>query len=344
MNNTYVNTTGMDFNGHVSCPQTVSIFFTVTMAIISSAASIGNILVIIAVYKTPSLRTSANIYYVNMAVSDFLASLATWPLYLTDEIITSRGSLIQGPLATAGCKVGMFVRLVSSSVSIISLVLIAVDRFIATVYPLKITALTGRKRAVSLFATWLTSIAQYIPNLYHSRVENFGQETYCSFVWNAPAKAIHFIYCMIFIIALLVAIIYLYLRIMLALRNRLIPESHAAVYKLECRRIKENQNIMRIFKAIVVAYFVCLFPLLVFLILKITYPELFFKDKCKWILGFCYYVFMSLSAAINPVILFSFSSNFRHALKTLCPHFRMKCILCRKETSVSPEQYPLDLI
>ena len=278
---TKMNTTDMDSNGHVSCPQAVSIFFTVTMAIISSAASIGNILVIAAVYKTPSLRTSANIYYVNMAVSDFLASLAAWPLYLTDEIITSRGSLIQGPLATAGCKIGVFVRLVSSSVSIISLMLIAVDRFIATVYPLKITLLTRRKRAALLFSTWLIAIAQCIPNLYHSRVKNFGQETFCTLAWNASAKTFNYLYCTIFVIALLVAIIYLYSRIMRALRGRLKPESHVAVHKLERRRMKENQNIMRIFKAIVVAYFVCLFPLCVFLILKVAYPQFFSKTSAS---------------------------------------------------------------
>ena len=126
-----------------SCPYPgVSIFFTTVMAIISVAAFIGNILVFVTVYKTPSLRTSTNYYYVNMAVSDFMSSITTWPLYLTDEIITNRGSLIQGPLATTGCQVGVFGRNVSHSVSILSLVLIAVDRFIATVFPLRATLLS----------------------------------------------------------------------------------------------------------------------------------------------------------------------------------------------------------
>ena len=101
-------------------------------------AFIGNILVMTVVYKTPSLRTSTNYYYVNMAVSDFLSSLTLWPLYLTDEIITQRGSLIKGPMLTVGCKVGMYVRVVSTSVSILSLVLIATDRYFAIVFPLKL--------------------------------------------------------------------------------------------------------------------------------------------------------------------------------------------------------------
>ena len=153
----------------------------------------GNILVIAAVYKTPSLRTSANYYYVNMAVSDFLSSLTTWPLYLANEIITSSGSLIQGPLATVGCKVGVFFRVVSMTVSILSLVLIAVDRFVAILYPLKAAFITRRMRAALLLTTWFVSIAYCIPMGYYFRAENVGQETYCKFAWNDFALMIYYI-------------------------------------------------------------------------------------------------------------------------------------------------------
>ena len=96
----------MDNSRHVGnepCFQAVFIVFTTMLAIISLAAFIGNILVMMVAYQTPSLRTSTNYNYVNMAVSDFLSSLTLWPLYLTDEIITLRGSLRGGPIATVGC-------------------------------------------------------------------------------------------------------------------------------------------------------------------------------------------------------------------------------------------------
>ena len=148
----------MDNSSHVGnepCSQAVSIVFTTVLAIISLAAFIGNILVMTVVYKTPSLRTSTNYYYVNMAVSDFLSSLTLWPLYLTDEIhVTQRGSLIKGPMATVGCKVGVYVRVVSTSVSILSLVLIATDRYFAIVFPLKTSILLSRRvRITALVAT-----------------------------------------------------------------------------------------------------------------------------------------------------------------------------------------------
>ena len=168
-------------DGESPCPNAVSIFFTITMAIISLVTVIGNILVIIAVYKTPSLRTNTNYYYVNMAVSDFLCSLTIWPLYLTDEIITSKGSLTQDSLATGGCKVGVFFGMTSAIISILSLVLIAVDRFIATVFPLEATLITGKIRALLPFSTWMISMGYCFPMFYYSRPEEVGQETFCRF-------------------------------------------------------------------------------------------------------------------------------------------------------------------
>ena len=300
---------------------TISRFFTTAMATITAAAFIGNILVILVVYKTPSLKTNTNYYYVNMAVSDFLASLTSWPLYLTDEIITRRGSLLQGPLSTAGCKVGVFMRTVSTTVSILSLVLIAVDRFNATVFPLKTSQLSRRKRVALISATWALSMGYCVPMFYFSKVEDVGEERFCRFAWNDEfALMIYYLVGIILLtIAPLIAIVVLYSRIMRVLRQRPNLDNGAKSSNAELKRRKQSQNIMRMFKAIVIAYFLCFFLFCGYLILKITLPRLFFKDKCKWIVGFAYFVFPSLNTAINPVILFSFSSNFRLALQTRYP-------------------------
>ena len=314
------NSTQINSSDDPQCSEAVSVFFTTAMAIITFGGLIGNLLVFITVYKNPNLRTSTNYYYVNMAVSDFLASLTAWPLYLTNEIITSKGSLIQGPLATTGCKVGVYVRTVSSIVSALSLVLIAVDRFIATVYPLKATLLSSKIRISLMFAVWLIAMGYFVPLFYFFKVEDVGEETFCRLAWDDTlARAIyHTVGFIMLIIGPLITIVILYSRIMRAIRQRPNPECSAESSIAEQKRRKQSQNIMSIFKSIVVAYCVCLVPLMVYMILRMTFPELFTKDKCKWIFGFSYFVFPSLSTAINPVILFSFSSNFRLTLEAFC--------------------------
>ena len=310
-----------------SCQHAVSIFFTTIMTIISLSAFTGNILVLVTVYRTPSLRTSTNYYYVNMAVSDFLSCLTTWPLYLTDEIITSSGSLLQGSLANFGCKVGVFFRMVSTTVSILSLVLIAVDRFVAIVFPLKATLITRNIRAALLFGTWLISIAFCVPMFHYSKVNVGSKATFCTFGWNASAYMISYVFSglILFEIIPLIAIIILYSRIMRALRQRLNPESNAEDSSMQRTRNKNNHNIMKIFKSIVIMLFFWFFLFGAFLILKVTFPKLFRKDRCKWILGFAYFVAPTLSTATNPVILFSFSTKFRQALSELCTIVIGKC-------------------
>ena len=339
------NSTHICLNGeYSSCPNEIYIFFTTAMAIISSAACIGNILVIISVYKTPILRTSTNYYFVNMAVSDFLVSLTTWPLYLTDEI---RGSLLQGlkgPSGTFGCKVGSYFRLVSQIVSILSLVLIAVDRFIATVFPLKAaTLITPKVRAVFLLATWVIPLANCTPIFYFYGISEVGQKTFCLYAGNSLGMQIGFTSGVImYNFAPLIVIIILYSRIMNALRRRTQPGCSAIGNDLQRKRCEQSQNVMKIFKSIVAAYFICLSPYGIYSLLEITSDTLNIADKCKLIRGFCYYLFPSLSTAINPVILFSFSSYFRQVLKnlkifTLCK-FRSSCLVSVRRRNISPTE------
>ena len=311
------NSTYNNSSENVPCSNAASIFFTTFMVLLSLASVIGNILVFVAVVRTPSLRTSTNYYYVNMAVSDFMSTITTWPLYLTDEIITSRGSLIQGRMATTACQAGVFVRNISHSVSLLSLVLIAVDRYIATVFPLKATRLTKKVRRVLLLSIWIITILSCFPSMYYSKVETFSQETYCILALKTSSITVYYTFCLILIVALLTAIIILYSRIMRVLKRRLDPGCGQESTTAERKRNQNNHNVMKIFRSIVVVFIVCWFPFFIYLILKMILPVLFMRDKCKLILGFAYFVFPMLSTVINPIILFSFSSNFSRALKEL---------------------------
>lgn len=119
-----------------SCSREVSTLFITITSVISFVAFTGNLLVTATFFSTPSLRTSTNFYIVNMAISDIFGSCFNWLLYAVEGMLTSR-TLINGHSAPILCKVGMYSRAVSQLVSVLSLVLIAFDRYIAVVFPLK---------------------------------------------------------------------------------------------------------------------------------------------------------------------------------------------------------------
>lgn len=336
MNNS---TNNFSFDDQPICRYAVSIFYTTAMAIISLVTISGNILVISTVYKTPSLRTSTNYYYVNMAVSDFLACVTTWPLYLTDETITYNGSLLQGSLGSFECKVAIFFRMVSGIVSVLSLVLIAADRFVATVFPLKATFIAGKLRAALMLGTWVISMAYCTPMFYYFKTVTVGQEKVCKFVWDGFALIIFYSTGLVlFEILPFIAIIVLYSRIMRVLRERLNPEFKTRSSDSQRKRNQQSQNIMKIFKSIVVMLFTWSALFFAYLVLKMFSPDLFNKDKCRLMEGFSFYLIPLLSTASNPVILFAFSSNFRQTLANRCPAAFCKMPSCCTSKPIAPRQ------
>ena len=66
-------------------------------------------------------------------------------------------------LATFGCKVGVYFRMVSSIVSVFSLVRITVDRFIGILFLLKVALITRKTRIALLISTWFISMTYCIP-------------------------------------------------------------------------------------------------------------------------------------------------------------------------------------
>lgn len=306
------------------CSNVVSTLFIVLMSVISVAAFIGNALVTVTFLKTSSLRTSTNYYIVNMAVSDLLCSCFNWPLYATEGFLT-RKELITGSLATVACKLGMYSRGVSQVVSVLSLVLIAVDRYFAIVFPLKSTLFDRDKvRVALLLLTWTIPVLFGIPYLVYTVVVKVDDYNFCRTTWSTQINAVFnaggFV---VFYCTPLILMIVLFSRIVKTLRK-----GREMFSQLKNKRQKQHQKITKILILMVVAFFVCWTPLCVYLSLKMVNPDLFQKDPCQVMVALFFYIFPSLSTAINPVILFLFSTNYHQALNSLL--LQLCCSLQRR--------------
>jgi len=133
-----------------------------------------------------------------------------------------------------------------------------------------------------------------------------------------------------------ILIIVLYTRIMKSLKaGRLIDEtSHQ---NINMRNRQQNQIVMKAFISIVTAFFLCWTPLCVYVVLRMAFPSLSTKDirKSRLYIALFYYVFPSLTAAVNPIILFVSSSRFSRALREIfgCVKCKLSCFSGR----VSPQ-------
>ena len=140
----------------------------------------GNIFIIIIVYKRRDLRKTINYFIVNMAVSDLLFSLVVIHYQITQMVTESWHWHVSGMLGTIFCKLYIFTNLVSLFVSVQSLVWIAIDRFVAVVFPIKLGLISSKIRTIAIVSMWVLAGVFYSPSLITFELGEFDKNTYCS--------------------------------------------------------------------------------------------------------------------------------------------------------------------
>lgn len=168
----------------------------IVLSIVAFLSVIGNTLQIIAFLRSQNLRTSTNYYITSMAFSDVIFVLSVWMLHSM-----SRLSVLENIVAPAVCRLCSYFWYPSFSVSVLSLVLISVDRFVATVFPMKISMMTGRIRAIFILLTWIFPMAFYIPVLYDVRLAKEAERPWICF-WGELNALLLFTYSMVEVVLL----------------------------------------------------------------------------------------------------------------------------------------------
>ena len=132
---------------------------------------IGNALVLVAILRTPSIRSPSVIFLCNLAVSDLLVGLVVQPVYIVEQMVKTVPKLQEavGGMGFAGC-----------GVSLSTMTAITVDRFLALHYHLQYPNLMTTSRAIYTIVTiWciimlFTFSFIWSPSIYHYYVSTFG--------------------------------------------------------------------------------------------------------------------------------------------------------------------------
>ena len=170
-----------------SCPSSSitaaeKIAFTFACCLIFVVSLTGNTVIGIIVYRAKTMRKPINFFIVNMAISDILYPIIVIPQGVQKLYIDSW--LIGGPLGQTLCKLVVFVEDVSVAVSVQSLVLIAVDRFGAVVFPLRSPLISSKLCPLFILATWIIAIASSVPELFAYKLVEFSKKLVCELHWN----------------------------------------------------------------------------------------------------------------------------------------------------------------
>ncbi|XP_070577641.1 probable G-protein coupled receptor 176 [Ptychodera flava] len=154
------------------------------LSVCSLLSTIGNITVIVVVYRKPSLHTVTHLLIVNLATADLLSSVLCIPFDVAANY--NGGAWLPGVVS---CKVVRFLYSTFVSASIVTLSAIAIDRYYSVVYPLerKITLFKGKVMTIYI---WVHAVVICMPNLFVFDVARMpGTDTdVCADVWGSQTQ------------------------------------------------------------------------------------------------------------------------------------------------------------
>ena len=293
---------------------------TVALSLLLVVSLIGNLLIVLIVYKTPTLRKPINMLIANMAMSDLLFPIFTFPVRLA-YLHGGGGWLIGGNLGQALCKLHVFGTYISSLVSVQSLVLISVDRFGAVVVPLRSPLITIKQCPFFIVATWIIAMAVHSPYLVAQKLVEYPGGMSCKTQWtetfgeNANRNYI-LVLAIVFFYTPFVLLAILYSVILIKLKRQAHPGEPSA--NAEEQRTRRIRSVLKMAIAIVVVFFICWIPRFSGGMIYVLSAPKSSISTCSFKLYDLITSFMPLAnCALNPIICLIFSSNYCQALKRL---------------------------
>lgn len=123
-------------------------------AIISAAATVGNLLIIVSILRSSTLHSTANFLLLGLAVSDFGVGVLVEPLFITILVKRYKGLPVNCTLVVLHNVASSFFVVVS----MFTVTAISIDRYLAIYFHLRYPQLVTVKKVIYLQITlWTTS-------------------------------------------------------------------------------------------------------------------------------------------------------------------------------------------
>lgn len=302
--------------------RTAEIGKAVACAFIFITSIVGNTMVVIVVYRERRMRTTVNFLIVNMAVSDFLCTLFVIPKTITQIFTYPAAWLITGPVADALCRIVHFFQDVTVAVSLLSLLMIAIERYYAISCPVVANPIPRKRCGVMIAFTWLVACLMYATRFWTFQLSIEEERPFCYYSWEQlvedPLKAEEIEFLLHTILSVIIPFIVVtsfYTTILIKIRRISVPDDVSSVGSR--RQQKRNRNVLRMLLAVVMAFGFCWFPFIIF-----TYVEAFVwinrnvEVPCDAeIFQECALYLAYFQSSVNPAIYLGFSENYRQGLK-----------------------------
>ena len=327
-NNTDQNNTNQDCPTRESATQAEIVFKALAYFIILLVSLVGNLLILSITYRNKQLRKSINFFIFNMAVSDLFNPLTIMPIQIVNIITGSDSWKVDNPwmLGNILCKLCYFLPDVSLVVSIESLLLISMDRFVAAIFPLSTKLESLKARLISILFIWIVAIAVYAPYFYtfSLKVNPYDEKTYCISLWGSDhvhVETSNRFLTATFITFILVpicvfAVVYGTIARVLKKKNTQLKQQLS--YRQRYRE-HEFRKIVRMSVALIISFIVCLIPQLSFLFARVFLWDWGEPAICSFrtVFPFIAMFMMHSWSAVNPCVCLISNKIYVNSLKKI---------------------------
>ncbi|XP_067664425.1 neuropeptide receptor 15-like [Haliotis asinina] len=313
-------------------PATTSLWtivgLSVVFLVIVIIGVVGNGLVIFVILLDRKMRQSiTNLFIMNLAIADLLIMMFGIP-----EIIQfmMRTGWILGPIA---CKSNRFIMTVSLYASVLCLVSVCIERFVAIVFPIKAHIVCTRKKILCVIAfIWPVAIGCGLPTLLFNQVTPvvpglslcriiFPGNNFQFFIIFKYLESVLFYFQPMIIQIVLYAVIgrRLYASTEeLNTRFQMRPDAHSKTER-SADTIKARKGVVKMLIASVLIYFISYSPQQIHLLYN-TFSRTPFPESWPFLVFVM--IITHVNSAANPVLYSIFSQNFRRNFK------RCLCFIC----------------
>ncbi|KAK2581385.1 hypothetical protein KPH14_005069 [Odynerus spinipes] len=141
----------------------VKVIFILLYTIVFVCCLFGNLMVILVVTFSRRLRSITNFFLANLAVADFCVSIFCIYQTLINYLMNS------WRLGDFLCKAYMFVYTLSYTASILILMVVCIERYLATVHPIKCKSMLTRSRLRAVIGiVWIVAAFYASPKLIYA--------------------------------------------------------------------------------------------------------------------------------------------------------------------------------
>ena len=281
---------------------------------------LGNSFIIIIVYKNRHLRKTINYFIVNMAVSDLFSPLMLLPVQITELSTDSRHWRVSGILGSFFCKFYYFASLLSLLVCSQCLVWIAIDRFVAIVFPIKLGLISPKIRTIAIISTWTFAGLFNFPSLITPRLVQRGKDTVCTdgnteivrINREVIGEAYGWLQLTFLFIAPLFIITIMYTAIALVLKrqNKTLADNTP---QAQPHSWKKRRKAILMAIVVVVLFYICVIPQT---LLHFFY---YWRPSCPFhrVIYFLAQISIYLSSTVNPIVCLSLVESYRQGLRNI---------------------------